>query len=121
MFLYNFCPFFKVVKALVVKVTHINCLPSFFPLPLPPPRPSAWAFVGQASNMRPRASYSINPATVIVSRSHAGEVKNYIRDALGNSTKIIAAGGAGEYSFYLGVNLEFLHMTLVLFMFSCCG
>ncbi|XP_047445214.1 inositol monophosphatase 3 [Mugil cephalus] len=56
---------------------------------------TAWAFVGQASNMRARSSYSVNPAKVIVSRSHAGEVKTYIREALGNNTKIIAAGGAG--------------------------
>ncbi|KAE8291395.1 Inositol monophosphatase 3 [Larimichthys crocea] len=56
---------------------------------------TAWAFVGQGSNMRPRSSYSVNPPTMIVSRSHAGEVKSFIQDAFGNSSSVIAAGGAG--------------------------
>ncbi|XP_062260213.1 inositol monophosphatase 3 [Platichthys flesus] len=56
---------------------------------------TAWAFVGQGSNMHPRSSYSISPPSVIVSRSHSGQVKNYIHDAFGNSTTITEAGGAG--------------------------
>nr|XP_046263717.1 inositol monophosphatase 3 [Scatophagus argus] len=56
---------------------------------------TAWAFVGQGSNMRPRSSYSISPPKVIVSRSHSGKVKSYIQGAFGNSTTIIEAGGAG--------------------------
>ncbi|XP_022617516.1 inositol monophosphatase 3 [Seriola dumerili] len=56
---------------------------------------TAWAFVGQGSNMRPRSSYSVSPPSVIVSRSHSGKVKNYIHDAFGNSTTITEAGGAG--------------------------
>ncbi|XP_069581888.1 inositol monophosphatase 3 [Brachyistius frenatus] len=56
---------------------------------------TAWAFVGQGSNMRPRSSYSISPAKVIVSRSHSGQVKHFIREAFGNSTTIVEAGGAG--------------------------
>ncbi|KAM9844900.1 inositol monophosphatase 3 [Aulostomus maculatus] len=56
---------------------------------------TAWAFVGQGSNMRPRSSYSVNPPKVIVSRSHSGKVKSYIQDAFGNSTAIVEAGGAG--------------------------
>ncbi|XP_041660343.1 inositol monophosphatase 3 [Cheilinus undulatus] len=56
---------------------------------------TAWALVGQGSNVRPRSSYSINPPKVIVSRSHSGKVKSYIQDAFGNSTTIIEAGGAG--------------------------
>lgn len=56
---------------------------------------TAWAFVGQGSNMRPRSSYSASPPKVIVSRSHSGKVKSYIQDAFGNSTTIIEAGGAG--------------------------
>ncbi|CAK6981083.1 inositol monophosphatase 3 [Scomber scombrus] len=55
---------------------------------------TAWAVVGQGSNMRPRSSYSLNPPKVIVSRSHSGEVKNFVHDAFGNSTTIIEAGGA---------------------------
>uniref|UniRef100_UPI003AACEAA3 inositol monophosphatase 3 isoform X1 n=1 Tax=Centroberyx gerrardi TaxID=166262 RepID=UPI003AACEAA3 len=56
---------------------------------------TAWALVGQGSNMRPRSSYSVSPPKVIVSRSHAGKAQNYIQDAFGNSTTIIPAGGAG--------------------------
>ncbi|XP_040000641.1 inositol monophosphatase 3 isoform X2 [Xiphias gladius] len=56
---------------------------------------TAWAFVGQGSNMRPRSSYSVSPPNVIVSRSHSGKVKSYIHDAFGNSTTITEAGGAG--------------------------
>ncbi|KAF3698904.1 Inositol monophosphatase 3 [Channa argus] len=56
---------------------------------------TAWAFVGQGSNMHPRSSYSVNPPKTIVSRSHSGKVKSFIRDAFGNSTAITEAGGAG--------------------------
>lgn len=63
-------------------------------LNLPVPT-QAWAFVGHGSNMRSRSSYSVNPPTVIVSRSHSGKVKSFIQEAFGNTT-IIPAGGAGE-------------------------
>lgn len=56
---------------------------------------TAWAIVGQGSNMGPRSSYTVSPPSVIVSRSHSGKVKNYIHDAFGNSTTITEAGGAG--------------------------
>ncbi|XP_034038908.1 inositol monophosphatase 3 [Thalassophryne amazonica] len=55
---------------------------------------TAWAFVGHSSNVKPRSSYNMNSPKVIVSRSHAGKVKNYINTAFGNTT-IIPAGGAG--------------------------
>ncbi|XP_068558036.1 inositol monophosphatase 3 [Cebidichthys violaceus] len=56
---------------------------------------TAWAFVGQGSNMRPRPSYSVSPPKAIVSRSHSGKVKSFVQDAFGNGTTIIGAGGAG--------------------------
>ncbi|XP_031143360.1 inositol monophosphatase 3 [Sander lucioperca] len=56
---------------------------------------TAWAFVGQGSNMRPRPSYTVSPPKAIVSRSHSGTVKSYVQEAFGNSTTIIEAGGAG--------------------------
>ncbi|XP_056277114.1 inositol monophosphatase 3 isoform X1 [Pseudoliparis swirei] len=56
---------------------------------------TAWAFVGQGSNMSPRASYSDSPPKAIVSRSHSGKVKGFVQDAFGNGTTIIEAGGAG--------------------------
>ncbi|KAM9349802.1 inositol monophosphatase 3 [Symphorus nematophorus] len=56
---------------------------------------TAWAFVGQGTNMRPRSSYSVSPPKVIVSRSHSGKVKSFIQEAFANTTTIIGAGGAG--------------------------
>ncbi|KAI4793464.1 hypothetical protein KUCAC02_019184 [Chaenocephalus aceratus] len=56
---------------------------------------TAWAFVGQGSNMRARSSYSVSTPKAIVSRSHSGKVKSFVQDAFGNSTTIIEAGGAG--------------------------
>ncbi|XP_063741180.1 inositol monophosphatase 3 [Eleginops maclovinus] len=56
---------------------------------------TAWAFVGQGSNMRARSSYSVSPPKAIVSRSHSGKVKSFVQEAFGNSTTIIKAGGAG--------------------------
>ncbi|KAM9718424.1 inositol monophosphatase 3 [Menidia menidia] len=55
---------------------------------------TAWAYVGQGSNMRSRSSYSADNPKVVVSRSHSGEVKNFIHSAFGNGT-VVAAGGAG--------------------------
>ncbi|XP_047223938.1 inositol monophosphatase 3 isoform X1 [Girardinichthys multiradiatus] len=56
---------------------------------------TAWAMVGQGTNMASRSDYNVNPPKVIVSRSHSGEVTNFLHTAFGNSTTIIPAGGAG--------------------------
>ncbi|XP_061747461.1 inositol monophosphatase 3 [Nerophis ophidion] len=56
---------------------------------------TAWALVHHGSNMSPRSAYSVSPPKVIVSRSHSGKVKSYIRNAFGNGTTIVEAGGAG--------------------------
>ncbi|XP_048019709.1 inositol monophosphatase 3 [Megalobrama amblycephala] len=56
---------------------------------------TAWGFVGEGSNVVPRASYNTNPPKVIVSRSHSGKVKSFVQAAFGNNTEIIPAGGAG--------------------------
>ncbi|CAN9503419.1 unnamed protein product [Ophioblennius macclurei] len=56
---------------------------------------TAWAYVGQGSNMQSRSSYNFNPPKVIVSRSHSGEVKNFVHKAFGNNTTIVTAGGSG--------------------------
>lgn len=56
---------------------------------------TAWAYVGQGSNMQPRDTYSVSPAKVIVSRSHSGKVQDFIHKAFGSNTTIIPAGGAG--------------------------
>ncbi|XP_075993567.1 inositol monophosphatase 3 [Genypterus blacodes] len=56
---------------------------------------TAWGFVGQGSNLRPRSSYSVVAPKVIVSRSHSGKVRSFVQEAFGNSTSITEAGGAG--------------------------
>ncbi|KAI1889111.1 hypothetical protein AGOR_G00175710 [Albula goreensis] len=56
---------------------------------------TAWAMVGVGGNVGARASYNEKAPQVIVSRSHAGKVKEFIGSALGNDTVIIPAGGAG--------------------------
>lgn len=81
---------------LSLKKRHLQLLPSLCVLFI---IPSAWAVVGHGSNVNRRSSYNASPKKVIVSRSHSGKVKNRIRNAFGNSTTIIEAGGAGEWSF----------------------
>ncbi|XP_043930171.1 Golgi-resident adenosine 3',5'-bisphosphate 3'-phosphatase [Protopterus annectens] len=56
---------------------------------------TAWAMVDGGSNIIARSSYSENPLKVTVSRSHEGEGRKVTQQAFGNSTVIIAAGGAG--------------------------
>lgn len=55
---------------------------------------TAWA-LGHDANVHRRSSYSTTPPKVIISRSHSGQVRSYVHEAFGNSTKIIEAGGAG--------------------------
>uniref|UniRef100_A0A673GPG3 inositol-phosphate phosphatase n=2 Tax=Cyprinidae TaxID=7953 RepID=A0A673GPG3_9TELE len=59
---------------------------------------TVWGFVGEGSNVVPRASYNTNFPKVIISRSHSGKVKSFVQVAFGNNTEIIPAGGAGVLS-----------------------
>uniref|UniRef100_A0A673GPC5 inositol-phosphate phosphatase n=1 Tax=Sinocyclocheilus rhinocerous TaxID=307959 RepID=A0A673GPC5_9TELE len=65
-------------------------IPNVNQLPL-----NLWGFVGEGSNVVPRASYNTNFPKVIISRSHSGKVKSFVQVAFGNNTEIIPAGGAG--------------------------
>ncbi|KAL0965946.1 hypothetical protein UPYG_G00288410 [Umbra pygmaea] len=56
---------------------------------------TAWALVPEKSNVKARATYNMISPKVIISRSHAGKVKGFIREAFGNSTVILPGGGAG--------------------------
>ncbi|KAJ8413310.1 hypothetical protein AAFF_G00093060 [Aldrovandia affinis] len=56
---------------------------------------TAWGVVGVGANVGAREAYNEKAPKVIVSRSHAGKVKEFIGAALGNDTVIIPAGGAG--------------------------
>ena len=54
-----------------------------------------WSWVGHGSNIEVEPRGSDHP-TVIVSRSHSGDVKEKATKAFGHNVKIEPAGGAGE-------------------------
>lgn len=56
---------------------------------------TAWAMVDSGSNVKARSSYNEKTPKIIVSRSHAGMVKQVALQTFGNQTSIIPAGGAG--------------------------
>uniref|UniRef100_M0R7C5 Golgi-resident adenosine 3',5'-bisphosphate 3'-phosphatase n=1 Tax=Rattus norvegicus TaxID=10116 RepID=M0R7C5_RAT len=56
---------------------------------------TAWAMVDSGSNVKARSSYNEKTPKIIVSRSHAGMVKQVALQTFGNQTLIIPAGGAG--------------------------
>ncbi|KAM4689675.1 Golgi-resident adenosine 3',5'-bisphosphate 3'-phosphatase [Discoglossus pictus] len=56
---------------------------------------TAWAMVDGGSNVKMRSSYNEETPTIIVSRSHSGEVKEVARQTFGNKTEIKDAGGSG--------------------------
>ncbi|XP_053105228.1 Golgi-resident adenosine 3',5'-bisphosphate 3'-phosphatase [Hemicordylus capensis] len=56
---------------------------------------TAWAMVDGGSNIKARTSYNEQMPAIIVSRSHAGTVKQLALKTFGNKTVIIPAGGAG--------------------------
>uniref|UniRef100_A0A5F9C5H8 Golgi-resident adenosine 3',5'-bisphosphate 3'-phosphatase n=1 Tax=Oryctolagus cuniculus TaxID=9986 RepID=A0A5F9C5H8_RABIT len=56
---------------------------------------TAWAMVDGGSNVKARSSYNEKTPRIVVSRSHAGMVKQVALQTFGNQTTIIAAGGAG--------------------------
>ncbi|XP_053571032.1 Golgi-resident adenosine 3',5'-bisphosphate 3'-phosphatase [Bombina bombina] len=56
---------------------------------------TAWAMVDGGSNIKQRSTYNEKTPTIIVSRSHSGEVKEVALQTFGNKTEIISAGGSG--------------------------
>ncbi|XP_070587201.1 Golgi-resident adenosine 3',5'-bisphosphate 3'-phosphatase-like [Erythrolamprus reginae] len=56
---------------------------------------TAWAMVNGGANVQPRSSYNERTPTIIVSRSHEGQVRQMAQQSFGNQTAIIKAGGAG--------------------------
>lgn len=57
---------------------------------------TVWGWVNHGTNV---AEQRVNEKEVkiIVSRSHAGEVKNVALDAFGKDAQVIPAGGAGSH------------------------
>lgn len=65
---------------------------------------TAWAMVDGGSNVKPRSSYNEQTPTIIVSRSHAGTVKQVAWQTFGNKSVIISAGGSGLSSLLLFIS-----------------
>ncbi|XP_001376045.3 inositol monophosphatase 3-like [Monodelphis domestica] len=91
---------------------------------------TAWALVGQGTNVSARESYNERSPQLIVSRSHAGTVRTFSQKAFGTSVNIIPAGGAG-YKVLSLLNLNkaeqpdqadaYLHITFIKKWDICAG
>ncbi|XP_059618920.1 putative inositol monophosphatase 3 [Phlebotomus argentipes] len=87
---------------------------------------TTWAWTGQAVSedlQRVKEESSDRGVTVIVSRSHAGEVKNYSKAVFGENTKIITAAGAGYKVLQVisGNATAYLHTTAIKKWDICAG
>ncbi|XP_077208467.1 Golgi-resident adenosine 3',5'-bisphosphate 3'-phosphatase [Paroedura picta] len=90
---------------------------------------TAWAMVDGGSNVKPRSSYNEQTPTIIVSRSHAGRVKQVAWQTFGNKSVIISAGGSGYKVLSLldvpEVNQEkadvYIHVTYIKKWDICAG
>ena len=63
--------------------------------------PLAWAFVdhGHSKDLDKHKPKSFGATSIIVSRSHAGKVGTVAKEAFGDNTVVIPAGGAGLYMY----------------------
>ncbi|XP_015270761.1 PREDICTED: inositol monophosphatase 3 [Gekko japonicus] len=90
---------------------------------------TAWAMVDGGSNVKARSSYNEQTPTIIVSRSHAGTVKQVAWQTFGNKSVIISAGGSGYKVLSLldvpEVNQEkadvYIHVTYIKKWDICAG
>ena len=62
---------------------------------------SAWAYVGQGHSSDLNNHESKQSKSIIVSRSHSGQVTEVAKSAIGPDVNVIPAGGAGECSFFI--------------------
>lgn len=87
---------------------------------------TTWAWIGKTmsadlKNIKP--SDSTQPLTVIVSRSHAGDVEKSIKNAFGPDSQVIPAGGAGYkvLEVIAGNASAYLHTTNIKKWDICAG
>lgn len=75
---------------------------------------NAWAWVGHGTNLVDDSS-GASPLSIIVSRSHAGDVKEVATKGLGDKVEVIPAGGAGykAWALFDGTAKAYLHTTLI--------
>lgn len=75
---------------------------------------TSWAWVGHGGNLVDNSS-AAPKNSVIVSRSHAGGVKEAAKTSLGEDVTVVPAGGAGykAVSLFDGVAEAYIHTTLI--------
>lgn len=73
-----------------------------------------WSWVGHGSNIEDKSTTSSNHK-IIVSRSHAGNVKDVAMQAFGEGTEVIPAGGAGYkvVSLFEDIASVYVHTTAI--------
>nr|CAB3256108.1 inositol monophosphatase 3-like [Phallusia mammillata] len=81
-----------------------------------------WSWVGHGSNIQDDSKFDTG-TKIIVSRSHAGEVKETAKKSFGENVEVIPAGGAGYKSLALfnGVANAYIHTTLIKKWDICAG
>lgn len=83
---------------------------------------TVWGWVGKGTSALSTQEES-RPLTIIVSRSHAGKVKEVARAAFGPDTRVVSAGGAGYKALQVaeGKADAYIHVTLVKKWDICAG
>lgn len=63
----------------------------------------AWVGYGQSNSVKQaerKEKATDEPKTIIMSRSHPGQVQEVVKNAFGEKTGIVPAGGAGGYYYH---------------------
>lgn len=85
----------------------------------------AWVRKGESSDIKKKATRTIDEAvlSIIVSRSHKGEVERVVKEGLGNNVSIISAGGAGYKSLEVASRnvTAYVHTTEIKKWDICAG
>ncbi|XP_035219349.1 inositol monophosphatase 3-like, partial [Stegodyphus dumicola] len=84
---------------------------------------TVWGWAGKGSSKSKLTLTDHKPFTIIVSRSHAGKVKEVARAAFGPDTEVISAGGSGYKTLQVadGKAYAYIHVTLIKKWDICAG
>ncbi|XP_046397885.1 putative inositol monophosphatase 3 [Ischnura elegans] len=84
---------------------------------------TTWGWVGQGTSPNPMKNQKIKEKEIIVSRSHAGEVKNISLQAYGSDYTVTPAGGAGYKVLEVlsGNAAAYIHITAIKKWDVCAG
>ncbi|CAE1304331.1 IMPAD1 [Acanthosepion pharaonis] len=86
----------------------------------------AWVSYGHSSNLKQQEKTQLSkdkPAQIIVSRSHGGTVVEILKQAFGENTIVIPAGGAGYKTLNVvkGLSNAYVHTTAIKKWDICAG